>query len=63
MDKFEKHNDLASLLDDNNINKRDTSSSNRRGNFLSTLQRSKTFVVQENKNSLNTNTSEDWVKM
>lgn len=56
MDKFEKANDLASLLEDNTMNRKESRTSNRRGDFLSTLQRSRTLITPDNKYSFNTNT-------
>ena len=61
MDRFDKTNDLASLLEDNTMNRRESRISNRRGDFLSTLQRSKTVIIPENKYTTNTNTSEEMV--
>jgi len=62
MENFEKYNDLANLLDDNSTKNKETKSiSNRRGDFLTTLQRSKSFVSPNNKNILSTHLSDQMV--
>jgi len=63
MDRFDKH-DLASLLDENSTGNRERkTSSNRRSEFLSTIQKSKTLMQQDNKYFSNTISSEDVVRI
>ena len=63
MDRFDKH-DLASLLDENSTGNRERKTSlNRRSDFLSTIQKSKTLMQQDNKYLSNTISSDDIVRI